>query len=273
MQYCNKSSLKFVTGTNLLAYNMLRPWPNFNVNLFNCKPYKNMILVGCGVTPNKSNKANLYTRFLYKKILSKDYVHSVRDDRTKKFVESLGFKAINTGCATMWGFSKNFCKQIPTKKSEDVIFTLTDYCKDEKRDQILIDILNRNYKNVYFWIQGSEDYNYLKTFNNIENIKVVGSSIKEFETLLKKEIDYVGTRLHAGIFSMQNKKRSIIIAVDNRAKDIKKSYNLNIIDREEIEKKLENKILSSFETKINIDIENINKWKAQFRKSEINNEK
>ncbi|MEI3046520.1 MAG: polysaccharide pyruvyl transferase family protein [Romboutsia timonensis] len=69
---------------------------------------------------------------MYSKILSKNYIHSVRDERTKRFVEELGYKAINTGCPTMWKFNDEFCKEVPTKKSDKVIFTLTDYSHDRE---------------------------------------------------------------------------------------------------------------------------------------------
>ena len=94
---------------------MLRPWPNWNINIFNAKPLKNSILlgVGCGVN---SKSVNWYTKLLYKMVLSKDIEHSVRDNKAKEMLENMGFKAINTGCATLWKLSEELCKEIPTKK-------------------------------------------------------------------------------------------------------------------------------------------------------------
>lgn len=231
MGYCNSAKLKFIAGTNLLSNNMFRPWPNWNVNIFNYKPYKNAILVGCGLN-GKFTKANLYTKLLYKKILSKEYIHSTRDENTKNFLESIGFKAINTGCATLWKLTKEFCKEIPTEKSDKVIFTLTDYCKDIEKDQKLIDILKKSYNKVYFWVQGSRDYDYLNSLKNIENINII-FSLEEYRNLLENgNIDFVGTRLHAGIYAMQHKVRSIIIVVDNRTRDMRETYNLVSINRE-----------------------------------------
>ncbi len=263
IKYLEKAKYKFIAGTNLLNYNMCLPWNNWNVNIFNYRPYKKSILVGVGINPN-AKKVNWYTKLLYKKTLSKKYIHSTRDERTKKFLESIGIKAINTGCATMWMLTRDFCKEIPTKKSENVIFTLTDYCPDKENDQKLIDVLQRNYKNVYFWIQGSRDYQYIKSFENIDNIKMVNPNLKSYDNILNMDIDYVGTRLHAGIFAMQHKCRSIIIAVDNRALDIREKYNINCFLRTEIDK-IEKVINSEFETKVHIDEEKINAWKSQFK--------
>lgn len=262
-KYCKEADLKFLAGTNILQYRMLRPWANWNINLLNAKPYKGVVLIGAGVNPNRK-KPDFYTKHLYCNILNKELIHSARDEKTKKFLESLGLKAINTGCATLWSLTKEHCKNIPTKKSLDVIFTLTDYCQDHKNDQTLIDTLMQNYRNVYFWVQGSEDYEYLKTFKNTNNIKIIGPSISEYRKVLQnKNVDYVGTRLHAGIYAMQNLKRSIIISIDNRTRDMKKTYNLNTIERKNISE-LEKLINSHFVTNININADKIKQWKRQF---------
>ncbi|MBR6253318.1 MAG: polysaccharide pyruvyl transferase family protein [Clostridia bacterium] len=264
IKYFDKAKYKFIAGTNLLNYNMLLPWNNWNINIFNKRPYVNSILVGAGMNPN-SKHINLYTKFLFKHVLSKDYIHSCRDQRTTDFLTNLGFKAINTGCATMWCLTDSFCKNIPIHKASSVVFTLTDYDKDNDKDQKLINTLIKNYENVYFWIQGSNDYDYLKSFNNINNINIISSQLDYYDKILNEtEIDYVGTRLHAGIFALQHKKRTIIIAVDNRTKDIKQSYNIISLDRDEIEK-LDELINTDFETNIHINFDLINQWKMQFK--------
>lgn len=263
-RYVESCNTKFVVGTNILSGNMFEPWPNWNVNIFNCKPYKDSILVGCGFGSEKDN-VNLYTKILYSKILSKEIVHSVRDERTKRILNKLGYKAINTGCVTMWGLTKEHCKKIPTKKHKNVIFTLTDYKRDVESDQFLIDTLNKNYDKVYYWIQGSGDLEYFKSLKNIEKIILVNPNLEDYKSILvEKNVDYVGTRLHAGVFAMQNFVRSIIIIVDNRARDMKETYNIPAIERNEIKEKLQEMMISEYETKINIDEEKIKEWKKQF---------
>ena len=66
---------------------------------------------------------------------------------------------------------------------------------------------------------------------------------------------------------MRHKKRSIIIAVDNRSVDIKKTYNLPVVLRENIEKELDKKIKSNFKTDINLNMQNISDWKKQFEEN------
>ncbi len=262
-KYCKEAKYKFIAGTNIIQYRMIRPWANWNINIFNMKPYKDCILVGAGINPNRKNM-DLYTKTLYKKILNKKYIHSVRDEKTKEVLEQLGFKAINTGCATLWMLNEEFCKNIPQNKAENVIFTLTDYCKNKEKDQELINILIKNYKKVFFWVQGSEDLEYFETLDNIKNIVIVGPHLNEYrKTLESNDIDYIGTRLHAGIYAMQKKKRSIILIVDNRARDMKKTYNLVAIERNNIEQ-LEQMINSKITTNLKINENLIKDWKKQF---------
>ena len=264
LRVLKKSKYKFIGGTNIFKNSLFNINPDWNINIFNIKFYKDSIAVGCGSGLN-APKMNLYTKYIYKKILNPNIIHSTRDERTKEMLEGLGFKAINTGCPTLWGLTNEHCKKIATKKADSVIFTLTDYSKKSEKDQKLIDILNNNYKKVYFWVQGAEDYEHYKTLKNTGKIEIIYPNLEDYAKILDTGVDYIGTRLHAGIFAMQHYCRTIIIAIDERARDMDKTYNLQCINRENIENELEKRINSKFETKINIDISKIEKWKNQFK--------
>lgn len=256
--------LKFVGGTNLLVKNMLTYYPQWNINIFNYQAIKNCILVGVGA--GQGEKTNFYTQILYKKLLNHNIVHSVRDDRSKQFVESLGLKAINTGCVTMWGLTPEFCSTIPKEKSKKVIFTLTASSKKDPLDQKLINTLNSLYDEVNFWIQGDMDYQYLRSFDGIEKIHLISPNKEEYHRFLQSnDVDYVGTRLHAGIYAMRHAKRSIIIAIDERAREINRCNNLNCIEKEDISF-LSDLILSDFPTEIRMPFDRISQWKKQFEK-------
>lgn len=273
-KYIDDSKYKFIVGTNIIHDNLIHPWPTWNINLINCRPYKNSIIVAGGLS-SSNFKFNLYTKILLKKILSKKIIHSTRDEKSKIQLEKLGLKAINTGCVTMWGLTREHCKKIKEEKSDNVVFTLTDYNKDEKNDQELIDVLITNYKKVYFWIQGDEDLDYFNRLKHTEKINVIGPQLNLFKDVLNSDnIDYVGTRLHAGILALNYKVRTIIIIVDNRAKDIKDTYNIVALERNEIKTKLNDLINSKFKTSININEDNIKLWKEQFYKKngELKNE-
>lgn len=256
---------KFVCGTNLLNKNMLRRRATWNLNIHEAKYINHCVFVGVGA--GNIGKFNAYTKKLLKRALSSEYIHSVRDEEAKKMLESIGFKAINTGCVTLWDLDQEHCKKIPTKKANKVVFTLTDYKKNKEKDQLLIDILHKNYDELYFWVQGFGDFTYLKELQNTDNIRIIGSSVEEYTEFLKNtDCDYVGTRLHAGVKAMQKYKRSIILIVDNRARSMKRDYNLNCIERDNIEKNLEDYINKEFQTNIKINEDKILQWKEQFKK-------
>ena len=265
MRFYNDAKYKFLCGSSMIWKNMFKPRPTFNVNWFNCLPYRNSIMIGCGIAQTQVKKVNYYTRVLYSKILSKDFIHSVRDDRAAEFVRELGYKAINTGCPTMWGFTKDFCKDIPAEKAEKVVFTLTDYHKDKEQDQLFINILRENYKEVYFWIQGAFDKEYFDTFEGTEDIHIIDPTLEDYSRILSEgNVDYVGTRLHAGMFALQHKVRTIILAFDDRTRAMNESYNLHVVERSKIENQLPEKINSEFVTDIQIKQNNIDLWMSQF---------
>lgn len=264
LQSYSDCKLKFIGGSNILCKDLLTHYPQWNINWFNCKPLAGSIGVGIGA--GAGEQTNWYTRKMYQRILSHDYYHSVRDERTMDFVESLGLKAINTGCVTMWMLTPEFCKTIPTNKSQQVVFTLTKRGDRDERDQFLIDTLNENYHEVYFWPQGIEDYGYFHKFSNIENITVLQADKDAYdEFLTNNDTDYVGTRLHGGIYAMRHGRRAIIISIDERAREINKSNHLNCIDFNNLVE-LPGYINSEFETSVKMDSAAISRWKNQFQK-------
>jgi len=261
VQIYSNAKYKFVGGSNLLTMDMLTHFPQWNINLFNSGPLKGSVLVGVGA--GKGTKINSYTKLLYKKVLSKNLIHSVRDERTKRFLEGMGFKAINTGCATLWSLTPEFCQEIPTMKAKSAVFTLTHHSKDVRNDQLLIDILKKNYEEVYFWIQDADDLKYFNTLKNTENIIIVPPTVDEYERILREDVDYIGTRLHGGIYAMRHKKRAIIIAIDERAQGMSETYNINTIHRKNFSD-LEKMINSEVKTNVNVDFRKVELWKKQF---------
>lgn len=254
--------LKFIGGSNILCKNLLTHYPQWNINWFNCRPMAGCI--GVGVGAGAGEQSNWYTRQMYRKVLSHDYYHSARDERTKCYIESLGLKAINTGCVTMWKLTPEFCKTIPAKKSKRVVFTLTRRSDLRESNQFLINTLVDNYEEVYFWPQGITDYGYFGGFENTDKVNVLQASKEAYDDFLtNNDTDYVGTRLHGGIYSMRHGRRAIIIAIDERAREINRSNHLNCLDVKEIQD-LPGYINSEFETQVKMDYEAINRWKDQF---------
>ncbi|GAA2889374.1 polysaccharide pyruvyl transferase family protein [Enterococcus casseliflavus] len=263
--FCN-ADLKFVCGTNLLYKNMLRPMPNWNINLLNTAVVENSILFGVG-SGNNAKKITNYTKILYKKVLSKDYIHSVRDQATKNMLDSIGIDSVVTGCPTLWQLNEEKNAEIPFDKSETVVFTLTHYqsFRNFDEDKAMIVILRKLYKDIYFWPQSLEDLDYLNQLGETAGITILSPNLVTFDKFLtNNHTDYVGTRLHGGIFAMQHGRRSVILAIDNRAREIKKNNNIPCIERDETSSELENLLSTSWKTSIIIEDDKIEKWKQQF---------
>lgn len=265
IQYIKWSDLIFFGGTNSLNAHMefYRQW---GVTLKNYRKIKNVILMGIGWWQYEGN-VSFYTKFILRRVLNKNIIHSTRDFYTVGKLKEIGFtNVINTGCPTLWDLTEEHCKKIPQNKADDVIFTITDYAKNIKRDSDLILLLIKNYKRVFVWIQGMGDYDYIQKIKGANNIYFLNPNLQSFDEFLKiNKVDYVGTRLHAGIRALQFNRRTIIIGIDNRAIEMKKDFNMPVIDQKEINK-LESIINSNFETKISIPVENIKIWKNQFIK-------
>lgn len=260
------SEFGIVGGSNILSSSMNK-YKQWKISLLQSFLIKNKaLLLGVGWR-NYQEKPNLITRKLLKNLLNREYLHSVRDSYTEKKLKEEGFQnVINTSCPTMWRLTPEHCAQIPSQKSDTVIFTLTDYSKDQVSDTFLVNALLTNYKEVYYWVQSRKDLIYLNELvTDTNRIKIIAPSLKAYTDFLESnDCDYVGTRLHGGIRALQFKKRAIIVGVDNRAIEKKKDFNLNVIERKDLKNNLEGMINTEFETKINIPMENIEKWKSQF---------
>lgn len=264
----NEFDYKFFCGTNALYTCMIRPNPAWAISLFDMPVQKDVILLGVGLGMNRE-KFDAYTKRLWKKVLNKNYVHSVRDEKTRQYVEKLGFKAIYTGCPTTWGFTPEFLQHIPKTKSDSVVFTLTSYTSAKEWDLKMIDILLANYKKLYFFPQSFEDLGYLRSLvlpEIFEKIEIIGGNIGSLDAVLTNEdTDYVGSRLHGGMFALQHKRRTIVIAIDYRAENMLGKSNIIVNRKESIPEDLQVLINKEFTPTIDIPFEDIEKWKSQFR--------
>jgi len=261
----NECDYSFIGGTNILSSHMRKRklWKIKDTFYIN-----NLILMGVGWLAYQ-DKPDLYTKYIFKHILHPEILHSVRDSYTEKKMISAGItNVINTGCPTTWKLTPDHCSKIPRKKAENVVFTLTDYDRDLENDKLLIKLLKQTYKKVYFWPQGSSDLEYIKLLTDLSGIDILGGNLISYNTLLQSdiELDYIGTRLHGGIRALQYFKRTILIIIDNRAREKGSDFNFKTIERTNISNDLETLIYSDFPTEININLKNINIWKQQFTK-------
>ena len=259
-----QSKIKILCGTNLLSghmrhYGLWKLGPDVS-------PYRGTILMGAGFDSSNPGFDD-YSMRLFRTILSKDGLHSVRDSFSEQKLRAMGIRnVVNTACPTMWELTPDYCAKIPQTKADRVVTTVTDYKRDPERDRAMLEILLNNYMQVFLWLQGSQDGTYIEQFGVGDRLVLVDSSLSSYDRLLQEEnLDYVGTRLHAGIRAMNALHRSLIISIDNRAACISDDTGLPTLLRKDVPYALESKLNASWETSLQLPRENIERWKAQFQ--------
>ena len=117
-------------------------------------------------------------------------------------------------------------------------------------------------------MQGDGDKEYLNKLGYSDKVIIIDNNLKAYDNVLEnKNVDYVGTRLHAGIRALSYKRRSLIISIDNRAECIASDTGLPILKRKDI-CELKDIITGKIQTAIKLPVKNIETWKAQFNKEQ-----
>lgn len=257
-----KSSLSIIGGTNLLSPHMgpfalwkMMPWDVFSVN--------HAVLLGVGWR-DYMRGPDPYTKWALNRILARNHIHSVRDGYTLTKIADLNKHVYNTACPTMWSLTPSHCEGIPRLKAEKAITTLTYYRRNEATDRQLLNMLLRHYSDVYFWAQQSDDQAYFDSLGSA-GIKNIPPSVSHYTAFLRDEaVDCIGTRLHGGIRAMQTGKRTLILAVDNRAREIARTSHLPVLDRSDMAG-IEEWIYGDRATSVTLPEREIATWKSQFK--------
>ena len=209
-----QDKIKILCGTNIIYKEMENSkqlsLPEDMSNM------KNVCLLGVGMQEiGLEKKPSEYTVKLLKFMLKNKFLHSVRDKQTKQFLEEIGIKnVVYTSCPTLWNLTPEHCKRINKKKCNNVLATITDYKTDKDNDTFMLNTLQNEYDKVYIWIQGQLDYEYLQQIVNTKKFILVPPTLDALDEILKiEDLDYVGTRLHAGIRSLNKLHRSLIILI------------------------------------------------------------
>lgn len=261
-----QSNFSIVGGTNLLSSHLLK-YKQWRFKYTDLPWLSNCVLMGVGWWQYQ-DVPDQFSSLVWKRVLHKEMLHSVRDSFTESQLKAIGLtNVINTGCPTMWNLTPEHCAAISADKSNRVVFTLTDYNQDRDSDLKLISVLKSIYQDVYFWPQGSGDISYFNSLPReaIGDVKVMPPHLNSLNAVLDSgNIDYVGTRLHAGIRALQRKIRCLIIGIDNRAIEKSKDFGLPVLSRADIDR-LRDLLCSPIHLDIRLPEENINVWKQQFK--------
>lgn len=265
MQFADNCDYKFIMGTNLLTSDVIRTIGQWPIGPISKRLYRNSIMMGVGITQS-NRELTFYTKALYRDILRRDIAHSVRDEESKALLESVGgIQVIDTGCPTLWKLTPDVCANIPVNKARNAVITVSGQKKyqNPERDQMLIDVVERNYDKIYIWIQTYEDEGYFQSLKHTKDITYIYSLRQYGEICDNGNVDYVGTRLHGGIYAMQHGVRSVIVEIDHRAKGFKEINNINTIARDELEG-LEDYMNSPIRTEVHLREKDIKEWMGQF---------
>ena len=259
-------ALNVACGTNLLHSHMglVRQW---QVGVRDAFAFSPTVLLGVGWRSHKKRQTDAYTRWLLRRLLSSNMVHSVRDSYAESKVKELGVNVVNTGCHTTWMLTESHCAEIPRARGEEAIVVLTDYSPDKQRDSHLMDLCLKLYRKVHFWCQGTEDLVYLQELGYRDRVELVPPSLAAYRRILadtNRSLDYVGTRLHGGIYALRHKRRSVIVGVDHRANEMGRDIKLPVIDRYAQPTDLERMVEGDLPTQVKLPLTKIQQWKDQF---------
>ena len=221
-----------------------------------------VILFGVGANRDFDQISWRQARLL-RRLLSSSHKHAVRDQTGYRLLESCGIAAINTSCPTLWRYASNLTV-LPTRPSTNVCFTLTKH-KRHNSDISMIDALRRVYKTVFFWPQQPRDLDYLKEITSTDDITIVAPNLAAYDDLLgNQSMDVVGTRLHGCIRGLKHGQRVLVVAIDNRARDIGRETNLPTISREHVAEHLEQVLLADSAITLNVSAQPIRDYLSQF---------
>ncbi|WP_445682830.1 polysaccharide pyruvyl transferase family protein [Radicibacter daui] len=258
-----KAPLSFVGGTNILKSHMLvrGNWRITPLDYFN---WRDVVLVGVGWQQYGRSGPDAATRLFFRRVLSKKWLHSVRDMHTFEHLRPHVPNVLYTACPTMWMLDDAHCRSIPVRKAQDVVFAVTYYRPAPEEDRKVFEMLKRHYRTVYVWPQQEEDLPYLDEIG-VSGYVPIAPDVATYDRLLASEdVDFVGARLHGGIRALQHRRRALIIPVDNRATEISVSTALPVASRSEPEV-IERWITQPGPMNLTLPVEAIERWKGQFR--------
>jgi predicted SAM-dependent methyltransferase len=232
-----EADLNLIAGTNLLSSHIARynQWKLFDNPLRHADPpFLEAVLCGVGWWQYQ-NKPDVVTRWFYDRVLARTGPHSLRDAYSLGHLRHCGLKDLyDTSCPTLWQLHG---RQTAREGDAKVcLLTLTDYSRSSDDDNLIRTLAHRYPEGIVFFPQGSQDLDYISSLPAYleyrNHIELLGHHSSSLEDLAERTTwDYVGTRLHAGIWSLERGHSALILCVDNRAKEIARETGLAVVER------------------------------------------
>ena len=134
-----KAPLSIVGGTNILKSHMLVR-SNWRITPLDYLAWRNVVLLGVG-WQQYSGPADLPTRLFFRSVLSRTFLHSVRDMHTFEHLREIVPNVIYTACPTMWMLTRQRCQKIPVRKARHAVFAVTYYRPAPEQDRAVFEML------------------------------------------------------------------------------------------------------------------------------------
>lgn len=250
-----------VGGTNIMSSRLMRG-ANWKLWPLDVRAMHDIVLMGVGWMDYAPAPTRLAGQ-LYNRVLSRTYTHSARDDYSRGRVAQLPVKVLNTACPTMWQLTPEHMAQVPAKKADQVVAALTFYRPRPAEDRALLETLQRSYDKVWFWVQQPEDLAYARSLGDFD-LRILPPNSAAYADFLKSEdVDFVGSRLHGGIRALHHKRRTLILSIDNRAREIARDTGLSVIERDDVAG-VEAWIAAPTHTTLTLPDAAISAWRSQF---------
>ena len=254
--------LGIIGGTNILKSRMLFH-QNWKLGLTDFLALKNVVLLGVG-WQYYYHRPDLFSRWFFKRALSREYIHSVRDHYTGEQLKDCVPQVLYTGCPTMWGFDATLCARVPVTKAARAIFSVTYFRPNLEADRVILTLLLDRYEKVYLWAQQEADVDYLRRIGVPGGI-LIDRQLAAYDRILATEdVDVLGSRLHGGIRALTKGRRALILEIDNRAREMARESNLPAVPRDAFDR-MADWISGSPPLTITMPWDNIAAWKDQFR--------
>lgn len=263
-----QSSVNLAGGTNLvgppMAYNRL-----WKVGVGELLRSPRVTLMGSGwrrydarVTP--------YTAALLRRALSESVPHAVRDEFTADKLKSIGVRnTLVTGCPTTWLLTEDVVRRLPRSIGSAAVVVLNGKKDPAGFASAVFQSALSHYEKVYFWPQMIPDMRYLTELPR--GIEPISPTLRGYDSLLRSGpgLDYVGSRLHAGIRALQHGRRTLIFELDNRATEMGKTLKLPTYPTSTSLTELSDLVTSPVEYRITIPADAVSAWKASVREAAL----
>ena len=226
-------------GSNLLSSDVLayNQW-NFATGRANYQTprFGDAVLFGIGWWQYQA-ESTPFTADFYRRVLSTEQLHSVRDGYTAARLRAAGISnVVCTGCPSMWSLD-GLANSRSSAWTRDCLMTITDYKPNPAEDDRFLQLVIEHFDGTLFLFpQGLGDVEYFLGLpisrRTRRRIEILDHSLENLERFLSGHpVSYVGTRLHGGIAALNYGVPSLILAVDNRAAEMARDFRLPVVPR------------------------------------------